>query len=158
VRVFEVAAANNCYILMRHEEALFHAEEAIRIDEALNYYPHYNRALALIALGFGPQAVSSMRRALELGCPSPSMEISLFFLRAAVACEEAGLPVSAVRAYRSAIDASPDAQLRAEAAARIRELTASTAAEAALPDEVARIARWDDALARVPRMCPARRR
>jgi len=154
----ENTASSACYILGRDAEALFHADEAIRVDELSgtpSWYGHYNRAMPLLQLGFVPQAMAAMRRARELGMTERTTEIGEFFLNGADACRRANLPATARAAYESAADASPDGPLRRAAEAgrdALRSAAEPDAAEAALLADNAA------AFSRLERSCPALRR
>jgi len=79
----ELTASNVCHRLGRDEEALFHANEAIRIDESADELGHYDRALALLAVHYPSEADAAMRRALEIRPARAGAETEAFFLRAA---------------------------------------------------------------------------
>lgn len=119
-----VNAANIAYLLGDHDETIRHAEEAIRIGEDLFPQAHYNRALALLALGRGAAAIRSLDRALELwmpgGGPTDPAEFVGLFERAALACAAVGWDECVLLAQRRAAAVaepkSPD-----EAARRRRE-------------------------------------
>jgi tetratricopeptide (TPR) repeat protein len=155
----EVAAANVCYIAGRSPEALFHADQAIRIDEAIrkddppSWRAHYNRALALSSMGFAPQAIASMRRALE-GVKLPDAEIGDFFVRAAAACREAHLAATEETALDSAVRALPPGRSRDAAATRLAELRQRPRSAESESQERAALAEFDAALAQVPVSCP----
>ena len=150
----EVNASNLCWLLGRDEEALFHAEEAIRLDGHLPH-PHYDRALALLRLGFAPQAVASMERARELGFSGPDATIGAFFVAAARKCDAMGLVDIALRAYADAPEFLPPGGLRETAAAEIEALRRLPAPAAGAQEST--LAASDAQLAAVPRRCPSRR-
>jgi hypothetical protein len=153
----ENTASNACYILGRDAEALFHADEANRVDELSgtpSWYGHYNRAMPLLQLGFVPQAMSAMRRARELGMTEKTSEIGEFFLSGADACRRANLPATARAAYASAADAAPDGPLRRAAEAGLDALRSAVEPDAA---ERALLANNEQAFARLARSCPALR-
>jgi hypothetical protein len=155
-RHVETYTSNVCYLLGRNEEALFHADEALLIPGPAVPELHYYRAWALLGLGFGPQAIDSMRTARELGYGGTDPELGRFFLRAARLCERDGLLSAAGAGYRLAEDASPEGPVRAEAqSAADALLRRPTAPDAAA--ERARIAELDARLANLPRACPAPR-
>jgi tetratricopeptide (TPR) repeat protein len=148
----EANASHACSLLGRYAEALFHAEQAVAVDDS-SPEAHYDRAVALLRLGFAPQAVEAMRRARERGYPQVDPAIAAFFYEAATVCVRSGAPAAARRAYEDAAGASPDERLRREAASRAATLPAGGSPDAS---ERARIAELDAALAALPRSCPAR--
>jgi hypothetical protein len=150
----ECQAARACRLLGRDAEALFHADEAVRADVSGDHRPHHVRAVTLLALGFAPQAIDSMRTAREHGMPGGNAGVSEFFLRAAAACEAEGLVAAARAGYEAAHDASPAGPRREETLARLEALSR---AAVDVDRERARIARLDQELARLPRSCPTRR-
>jgi hypothetical protein len=155
-RHVETYTSNVCYLLGRNEEALFHADEALLIPGPDVPELHYYRAWALLGLGFGPQAIDSMRKAREVGYSGTDPELGRFFLRAARLCDRDGLLGAADAGYRLAEDASPEGPVRAEAQAALDSLLRRpTPPDAAA--ERARIAELDARLANLPRVCPAPR-
>ncbi len=157
-RLSETQAAGICWALGRDEEALFHAENAIRIDEAADSKPHFDRANALLALGFAPQAMTSMRRARDIDVTRTDAGMADFFLRAAEACQARRLFATAQAGFATALGLAPLGPQRGAIELRIRalgqergrgDLAADDAAERAA------LTRLDDELARVPRTCPA---
>jgi hypothetical protein len=78
----ELTASNVCHLLGRDGEALFHADEAIRIDETADEFGHVDRANALLALGHPDEAVAAMRRALEIRPSRAGPDTEAFFARA----------------------------------------------------------------------------
>jgi tetratricopeptide (TPR) repeat protein len=150
----ETNAANLCYLLGRDEEALFHAEEALRMANGVPQV-HYTRALVLLRLGFAPQAVASMERARDLGFSDFDAELGEFFLRAAARCEADRVLSVAERACADAVELAPAGPLRRTAQVRLARIRVAGGADAAA--EARRIADLDDALSRVPRRCPERR-
>jgi len=151
----ESNASNVCHFLGREPEALFHAEEAIRIQGAAFAEPHYNRAGPLLALGFAPQAIASMRRARELGFSGRSAKIAQFFMDAADACERAAMPGAAKTAYEQAYESSPSEEVKDEARRRHEALGEPTAAQ--IDRERAVLLDLEKRLADFPRSCPVRR-
>jgi hypothetical protein len=152
----ELTASNVSYILGRDAEALFHAEEAMRVDELCGVpssSAYYNRAMPLLQLGFAPQAIASMRRARELGMTEVSTELGEFFADCAGACRRANLPATAFGAFESAVAASPDGPLRRKAEAGRDSLRGRSAPDAA---ERALLAQYEAALSQLPRACPVR--
>jgi len=156
LRRFEVVAASCCYRLLRHQEALFHAEEVLRIDPTLDAYAEYGRAMPLLALGFAPQAAEAMKRALRLGFPAPNEEIAGFFVRAGARCESDGLRVAAEDCYAAAVESAPAGPRKSEAQARLFALRRRPWAASAAAEERVTSARLDEELARLPRSCPVR--
>ena len=150
----EVNASNMSWFLGRDAEALFHADEALRVDDRPLPQPHYDRALALSRLGFAPQAVDAMERARDLGFSEPDLELCTFFLSAGAACESDGLLVHADRAFHAALILAPGATLRRDAAAAVERVKRAAAAHPV--DERAKLAQFDERLARLPRSCPQR--
>jgi hypothetical protein len=150
----ECLASRACWLLGRHAEALFHAEESIRVGAGGDARPELTRAFVLLSLGFAPQAAASMRRAQEQGLTRENASVGEFFLRAAEACEARGLTDCARAACESAIAATPDGPRRDEARARLDVLSRAPVDAAR---EAAEIERLDDELARLPRGCPSRR-
>src|SRR6185503_11876974 len=118
-RYSEVLASNICHILLREEEALWHADEALRIHPTIDGAAEYDRALPLLALGYTPQAIAALRRAWTLKGAAPDAEIAGHLLRAAQACEGEGLFASAEEAFAAAADAAPAGPTRDDALARL---------------------------------------
>jgi tetratricopeptide (TPR) repeat protein len=87
----ELTASNVCHRLGRDQEALFHANEAIRIDETADELGYYDRALALLELAYPSEAYLAMRRALEIRPARAGKETDAFFARA----DEKAFPFSA---------------------------------------------------------------
>jgi tetratricopeptide (TPR) repeat protein len=153
-RQAETVASNLCHILARDEEALFHADEALRIDPTLDSYAEYDRALPLFALGYAPQGVAALRRAWKLRGGGPDEEMTRFFVSAGEACEEGGLLASAEEGYAAAVDAAPAGPSRNDAQARLDAVRRRPRAKEAGAVERARLAQMEEALARLPRSCP----
>jgi len=151
----EADASYTCGLLARPAEALYHAEAALAVDGALPQ-AHFDRASALLALGFAPQAMTSMRRATELGLSTPDAAIGSFFFEAASACERQNLLATARSGFESAVETSPPGSVHDAATARLSALRYAGVGDAADAGELGRIAELDAALARVPRTCPAR--
>lgn len=84
-----VNASNCCYFLKRPQESLWHAEEAIRIQEDGSPAAHYTRCLALLELGRGGAAVRAIERSIELGIDCGD-DVTVMLERAAVLCEDEG--------------------------------------------------------------------
>jgi tetratricopeptide (TPR) repeat protein len=154
-RQAETVASNLCHILGRDGEALFHADEALRIDPTLDSFAEYDRALPLFALGYAPQGIAALRRAWTLRGGGPDEEMTGSFVRAAEACEEGGLLASAEEGYAAAVDAAPAGPMRDDATARLAAVRARPRAKEAGAVERARLAQMEEALARLPRSCPA---
>lgn len=152
-RVAENDAAQCALLLGRFEEALFHADEALAAGTRQYAESHYNRAQALLALGFAPQAADAMRRARDLGFGEPDDEMGRFFLRSGRACEDLGLPGAAEASYATAIDAAPPGPLREEAYVRLAALQGAQRDPSA---EGARRRELDARLAATPVRCPER--
>ena len=150
-------ASNVAYLLGRNAEALWHADEALLLDGEPLPEIHYDRALALLKLGFAPQAMSAMREARKAGFDAPDAEIGGFFLRAAAACESDAMPDTALAGYATASVASPEGPLRREADAKAAALRDRVRAADAAEKERARLAALDADLAKLPRSCPAYR-
>jgi len=150
----ECLAARACRLLGRDTEALFHAEESIRIGAGGDARPEHACAVTLLALGFAPQAMASMRRARGLGLPREHSGVGDFFVRAAEACEARGLIAAARTGYETAVDATPDGPQRDAARARLDAVSRAARDEAR---EAAAIASLDEELSRLPRACPSRR-
>jgi tetratricopeptide (TPR) repeat protein len=153
----EYVASNVCYMLNRPEEALFHAEEALRINDTRLAEPHYDRAFPLLKLGFAPQAMESMRRARSLGWVEPRPDIGSFFIEAGTACERDGLFDEAEGGYTIAVDASPEGALRDEARQKLAALKARGRAPGEAEVERVKLAALEERLAAYPRSCPVRR-
>jgi hypothetical protein len=148
-------ASNVAYLLGRYPEALWHADEAVLAGgDPIPEIP-YNRALALLKLGFAPQAMTAMREARALGFDAPDLEIGGFFLRAAEACETDSMPDTALAGFETASVASPEGPLRREADAKGEALRARTRRPRSAAKERARLAALDADLARLPVSCPA---
>lgn len=160
VRSCEAVAANVSYILLRNEEALFHAGEVLRIDPDADGYGHYNRAMALLALDFVPQGIDSLLSAREHGLGGPNAEIAGTLLRASAAAESAGLFETARAGYRGAIDAAPpaDAETRRLAEDRLAQIAARPRSDDDARREREAIERIAARLAALPTSCPARPR
>jgi len=148
----ETNASYVCWLLGRDTEALFHAEQAIAIDDSAPG-AHLDRAVALLRMGFAPQAVDSMRRARDRGFSARDARIGSVLFEAATACERDAMPATARAGFEAAAEAFPDGPMRDRAADRRDAL-----AGAVVPDagERSRIAEPDAALARIPRSCPVR--
>jgi tetratricopeptide (TPR) repeat protein len=157
VRDAELTASNVAYILGRFGEALFHANEAVRIDESADPYAQYDRAMPLLRMGAAPQAIAAMRRAVELGARTPSEELGRFFRDAATACEGQRLFATAESGYAAAVDAAGDGAIREDARARLATLRALTRTPGVDAAERDALRQFDEALARTPLACPARR-
>jgi hypothetical protein len=157
VREAELTASNLAYILGRFGEALFHANEAVRIDESADPYGEYDRAMPLLRMGAAPQAIAAMRRAVELGARTPTDELGAFFRDAAAACEERRLFATAESGYAAAVDAAPDGPVREDARARLATLRSSARTPGVDAAERDTLRQFDEALARAALACPARR-
>jgi hypothetical protein len=111
-RPAELTASNVCHLLGRDQEALFHADEAIRIDESADELGHYDRAQALLSLGYPNDAFLAMRRALEIRPARAGAATEAFFARATErafpAGHAAGVPLSALETNCPARRRSPD--------------------------------------------------
>jgi len=151
LRRFEVVAARIAYFLRRHDEALAHADEALRIDPTFDGHAEHERALPLLALGFAPEAAASMKRALALGLPKADAEVADFFLRAGAKCEEDDLRATAEDCYASSIESAADPAARRAAEERLFALRRRPWSADAQAAEGARIQRLDEELARRPR-------
>jgi tetratricopeptide (TPR) repeat protein len=154
-RYSETLASNLCHLLMRYEEALFHADEALRIDPTLDWIAEYDRALPLFALGYAPQGTAALRRAWTLKGGGPQPDMSGYFVRAGEACEDGGLFASAEESYAAAVDAAPEGPSRDDATARLAAVRARPRATEAGALERARLAQMEEALARLTTNCPA---
>ncbi len=149
----EFGASNICSVLNRPQEALFHAEQALRIrDEGLPQ-PHYDRAMALLALGFAPQAMESMRKARGWGFMDPRPDIGDFFLRAADACAQDGLHEEALAGYTTALDACPPGPMLETAKKKLAEEKARTPSPGESERDAKKVAEMDEALKTLPRWC-----
>lgn len=157
VRDAELTASNLSYILGHFGEALFHANEAVRIDDANDSYGQYDRAMPLLKMGAAPQALEAMQRAVTLGAQTPSAELGRFFFDAAAVCESAALLGRAKEGYAAAVAAAPDGALRDEARRRLDALRAHPQTIEDVQRELAALLAYDDALGRAPLSCPARR-
>jgi tetratricopeptide (TPR) repeat protein len=155
-RNIETNASNVCFLLGRNEEALFHAEEAELVPGPAIPELDYDRAHALLRLGFAPQAIEAMRAAREKGFGGADPEMGRFFVRAGRLCEREQLMATAEASYRIAVEASPPGPARAEAQAALDALSTKpwTLDSAA---ERARIAEIGARLADLSRACPAPR-
>jgi tetratricopeptide (TPR) repeat protein len=156
LRRFEVVAARVCYLLARHEEALFHAEAALAIDPTLDAMAEHERAMPLLALGFAHEAAESMKRAQALGFARQDAEVCAFFVLAGAKCEDDGLPRAAETCYLAAVDAAPDAVRRRDAEDRLFALRRRPPPSGGDADERTRRARLDEELSRLRRSCPER--
>jgi hypothetical protein len=157
----EFNASNICWRLGRDVEALYHAEESIAIHDDVVGEPHYDRAMALLRLGFPVEAVRSMRRAvavgMKFGVPGARGDPSEFFLAAGDECGRLGLRLAARDAYGAAVETASPGPLRAEAE---RRLAASLARPRTAEDDARErttTAALDAKLAALPRSCPVRR-
>ncbi len=158
LRRFEILAARDCHLLGRDDEALFHADEALRIGPTVDGGAEHERALALLGLGFGPQAAAAMRRALSLGFSKDDPEIGPFFRRAGMRCEDDGMPRTAESCYATAVDLSARGAAREAAETRLFDVRGRPRPAVAETDERARIAALDAKLAGLWLDCPARPR
>jgi hypothetical protein len=149
----ETNASYVCWLLGRDQEALFHAEQAIAIDDS-SPGAHFDRSVSLLRLGFAPQAVASMRAARDRGFSAPDVRIGSILFDAAGACERDALPATARAGYEAAAEAFPDGPMRLRAAERRDALVGAVVPDAG---ELARLAASDAELARLPRSCPVRR-
>ncbi len=156
-RAAETIASNVAYLLKRDAEALFHAEEALRIHESMDGYAQYDRAMPLLRLGFAPQALAAMRRARELEMPEDRSALGLFFLRGAKACDDLGLPASARSACEEAVSLLPAGPAHQEADSYLATLKSRLRSQQIDAEEQAEIERLDRRLAALPRRCPAPR-
>jgi hypothetical protein len=156
LRRFELVTARACHLLGRDDEALFHADEALRIDATIDGGAEHERALALLGLGFGPQAATAMRRALALRHSTADAELGPFFWRAGMQCQRDGMPRSAESCYATALEMLPDGLTRRSAETRLSDLRGVRRSDGAEDDERARIAALDERLARLAPVCPAR--
>lgn len=118
-----VNASNLCIFLDRAGEALWHADEAVRIREDGGPERHYDRALALLRLGRGAAAFRATERALALGLDVDD-EIRWMLERASALCEGDG----ETEVARAALDAAIAA--RVPGADRIGSLREAVAARA----------------------------
>jgi tetratricopeptide (TPR) repeat protein len=153
-RLSEMLASSVCHLLLRDEEALFHAEEALRIHPTLDGDAEYDRALPLFALGYAPQGIAALRRAAKLRGGVPDEEMTGYFIRAGEACEAGGLLDSAAEGYAGAVDVAPPGPSRDDAQARLDAVRRRPRAKEAGALERARLAQMDEALARLPKTCP----
>jgi len=149
----EVNASSACWFLGRDDEALFHAQEALRIDPTLPQ-AEVDRALPLLRMGFAPQAIAAMRRARTLGFFDADEGVGAILLDAADRCRGDGLLGAAQDGYETATWALPDGPRRRAAAEALAALRAAPRSIAAASAERARIDELDAALARRPRGCP----
>jgi len=156
-RMTHTNASNVAYLLERYPEALWHADEAERTNLSPIKEVPYDRAFALLDLGFAPQAMAAMREARKLGFDAPDDEMGRFFLRAAAACEADSLTDTALAGYDTAAVASPEGPLRHEAVARAAALRDRIREPGSTAKERARLAALDADLARLPLSCPAYR-
>jgi len=153
-RLSETLASDLCHLLVRDEEALYHADEALRIDPTLDWVAEYDRALPLFALGYAPQGTAALKRAWRLRGGVPHQESAAYFVRAGQACEEGGLFASAEESYAAAVDAAPEGPTRDDAAARLAAVRARPRAVEAGALERARLAQMEEALAHLTTSCP----
>jgi tetratricopeptide (TPR) repeat protein len=149
----ETNASNVAWFLGRDDEALCHAERAVRLDP-VDPRGHYDRALPLLRLGFAPQAIAAMRRAAAMWTDG-DQEIGEFFAAAAAACARDGLVEHALAGYADAVRVLPDGAARESARRSLAAVSARAVSGDAAALERARIAELDAALARRPRACPA---
>jgi tetratricopeptide (TPR) repeat protein len=157
-RYSETLASNVCHILRRDEEALLHAERALSGEATPQYMDdvaEYDRALALFALGYTPQAIGAMRRALEQRGMKPDAEIASYMREGAKTCEDAGLFASAEDGYSAAVVAAADDAARSDAQSRLDALRAKPRRPDAAAVERHEIARLDEQLARLTKRCPS---
>ncbi len=102
-----INAANAAYALGRYDEALGHADLAVRISPRLSR-GHYNVALARLALGDPSGAVDAMDAALARGQPVDGSEALRFFATAGDALGASGDVDAARAAYRRALTFGSD--------------------------------------------------
>jgi hypothetical protein len=155
LRYPELVASEACYLLGRDAEAVFHADETIRVDDLSrepSWDAYYSRAMPLLQLGYVPQALASMRRARELGMPAPTQELGEFFLQGAEACRRADLPATARLAFETAAECAPEGPLRRAAEAGRDSLRAHAAPG---PAESTLLAKGVAAFDALDRTCPA---
>jgi tetratricopeptide (TPR) repeat protein len=155
-RVVETNASQSALLLGRHEEALRHADEALLAGNRETPETHYDRAFALLELGFAPQAMAAMRRARALGFGEPDEEFGRFFLRASEACRQDGLLDTAAEGYATAAECSPPGALREAAYLHLAAIGRIPREPDAKQAERARLLELEERLAALPRRCPAR--
>jgi hypothetical protein len=153
----ETNLANVAFLLGRDAEALYHADEALAIEGPALAESSYDRAFALLDLGFAPQAMEAMRRARADGMGGRNAEIAAFFADASKSCESNGMFAAAEAGYETALDAAADGAQREEIAAAREALRRRARPPGAADAERTRRAELDAKLAALPRSCPARR-